>query len=408
MISAQKYVFSLAILGIFSACQTQNEATISVEKIRTDVAFLADDRMEGRETGTSGELMAAQYISERFENMGIPALYDNYQQTFTHKEKSHPHDTSGQVIEGRNVVAYIDKKAEKNIIIGAHYDHLGWGEQNSLHADSIKAIHNGADDNASGVAALLAMTEQLKAMPLNHNVVLIAFSGEEKGLWGSNHFANTDTNIIANSDFMVNMDMVGRLDSANRLAIYGVGTSPVLIPTIEKLNKDFSLKFDSSGVGPSDHTSFYLEDMPVLHFFTGQHEDYHKPSDDADKINYEGIKSVSEYILAIIKDLDNKDSIPFTKTKDKNQKGRKFSVTLGVIPDYLFDGTGMKIDGVKEERPAQRAGILKDDIVIKMGDLDINSMMDYMKSLSVFKSKETIDVIVLRKDEKVKIEVTFD
>jgi membrane-associated protease RseP (regulator of RpoE activity) len=207
---------------------------------------------------------------------------------------------------------------------------------------------------------------------------------------------------------MINMDMVGRLDTNNRLAIYGIGTSPLFKPTLDSCNTfNFQSKFDSSGVGPSDHTSFYLEDVPVLHFFTGQHKDYHKPTDDTEFINFEGIEKVADYIEKVVMSLNQYDSIPFTKTKEKSEKARAFKVTLGVIPDYLFDGDGMRIDGVKEDRPAAKAGINKGDIVVKMGGFEVKSMTDYMNCLSKFEKESTHTVIVLRDKAKIEVEVTF-
>ena len=169
----------------------------------------------------------------------------------------------------------------------------------------------------------------------------------------------------------------------------------------------FKSKFDSSGVGPSDHTSFYLEDVPVLHFFTGQHKDYHKPTDDTEFINFNGIVLVADYIESIVVNLNNYDSIPFTKTKEKSNKARSFKVTLGVIPDYLFDGMGMRIDGVKEDRPASIAGIEKGDIVVKMGEFEVKDMTDYMECLSKFEPESIVKVSVNRNGEILSKKVKF-
>ncbi|MDB4089464.1 M28 family peptidase, partial [Flavobacteriales bacterium] len=243
---------------------------------------------------------------------------------------------------------------------------------------------------------------------LKSNVLFIAFTGEEKGLWGSNYFVKNSTLSNSEMNFMINMDMVGRLDSNNRLAIYGIGTSPVFKPILDSCNTfGFKSKFDSSGVGPSDHTSFYLADVPVLHFFTGQHKDYHKPTDDTEFINFEGIVKVADYIENIVLSLNQYDTIPFTKTKEKSNKARAFKVTLGVIPDYLYDGMGMRIDGVKQDRPAENAGIEKGDIVVKMGQFDLKNMTDYMNCLSKFEKGKTTVVQVKRGEEILDKNVTF-
>ena len=409
-----KFIITTLTCILFVACGTQNMENKSMSLLadyKADVSYLAHDSLEGREVGTKGELIAADYIAARMKENGLlPKGNDNtYFQVFTRNMKAHPHDTdgTGEKIEGRNVLGFLDNGAEKTLIIGAHYDHLGYGEEGSL-ADSAGQIHNGADDNASGVSAMLGLAKKLKGKKLKTNVLFIAFTGEEKGLWGSNYFVKNATVPTSKMAYMINMDMVGRLDTNNRLAIYGIGTSPLFKPILDSCNTfSFQSKFDSSGVGPSDHTSFYLEDVPVLHFFTGQHKDYHKPTDDTEFINFEGIEKVADYIEKVVMSLNNYDSIPFTKTKEKSEKARAFKVTLGVIPDYLFDGEGMRIDGVKEDRPAAKAGIQKGDIVLKMGEFEVKSMTDYMNCLGKFEKESTHKVIVLREKEKVEIEVTF-
>ncbi len=406
-------ITSFACLLLF-ACGTQNQENKSISLIAdytADVTYLAHDSLEGREVGTKGELIAADYIAKRMKENGLAPKGndDSYFQLFTRNMKAHPHDTAGtgETIEGRNVLGFIDNGAEKTIVIGAHYDHLGYGEEGSL-ADSAGQIHNGADDNASGVSAMLGLAKKLKGKKLNTNVLFIAFTGEEKGLWGSNYFVKNATVPTTEIAYMINMDMVGRLDTNNRLAIYGIGTSPLFKPILDSCNTfGFQSKFDSSGVGPSDHTSFYLEDVPVLHFFTGQHKDYHKPTDDTEFINFEGIEKVANYIEKVIVSLNTYDAIPFTKTKEKSEKARAFKVTLGVIPDYLFDGNGMRIDGVKEDRPASKAGIIKGDIVVKMGEFEVKSMKDYMNCLSKFEKESTHKVVVLRENEQLEMDVTF-
>lgn len=385
------------------------------DSIQEDVIFLADDKLEGRNTGSEGEKIASKYIATRFKNLGFePKGTDGYFQSFTFKPKAHPHakvkftDTIAEnTITGRNVVAFLDNGAENTIIIGAHYDHLGYGAQGSLHRGD-KAIHNGADDNASGVAVMLNLAARLKNENTNNNYLFMAFSGEEMGLLGSNYFVKNATIDMTKANYMINMDMVGRLKEDKTLAVYGVGTSPILKEVIEdNATNKFHLILKESGVGPSDHTSFYLNDMPVLHLFTGQHEDYHKPSDDSDLLNYDGMQEISAYVFDIISDLNDDGKLAFTKTKNEAQKGSKFKVTLGVVPDYLFDGKGMRIDGVSDDKPAQKAGIIKGDIVVKMGDLEIADMMSYMKGLSQFEKGQTAIVTVNRDGELVELKVTF-
>ncbi|WP_405562986.1 M28 family peptidase [Polaribacter sp. Asnod6-C07] len=383
-------------------------------RIKEDVTFLASDELEGRQTGTEGEKKAAAYISKRFYELGLQEKgTKKYLQPFTFKPKTNPHDevkfnvNGDGTITGNNVLGFIDNKAENTVIIGAHYDHLGFGGEGSLYRDSIKAIHNGADDNASGIAVLLNLAAKLKAKNTNNNFLFMAFSGEEMGLLGSNYFVKNPTIDTKKVSYMINMDMVGRMKKDSSLAVYGTGTSPIFKQVLKSHNDSFKLIQQESGVGPSDHTSFYLADIPVLHFFTGQHEDYHKPGDDSEKLNYDGLYLISDYIFNIISDLDDNGKLAFRKTKNESDSTPRFKVGLGVIPDYLFDGKGMRIDGVSEDKPAQKAGLKKGDIVIKLGDSTVTNMMSYMRALSVFENGNTTKVVVKRGEAEIEKEINF-
>ena len=407
-----KVLFSLLIL---SSCGAPTVAPI--DQLKTDVAYLAADELQGRETGTKGEQLAADYLAQRFATLGLsPKGTQEYFQKFSYKPSSNPHeqtkvDAPGDesMPQGTNVVGYKDNGADKTVVIGAHFDHLGWGGEGSLYRDSIPSIHNGADDNASGVALLLYLAERVKDEPnAQSNYLFIGFSGEEKGLLGSNYFAKNPTIDLASINLMINMDMVGRLNEENTLAVHGVGTSPRFKQMLFA-NNDFGLNIaeHESGVGPSDHTSFYLMDLPVLHFFTGQHEDYHKPSDDADKINYKGLETIGKYIYALISDLDNDAKLTFRKTKNESEETPRFKVGLGVIPDYLFTGTGMRIDGVSEDKPAQKAGLKKGDVVVRLGDSTVTDMMSYMRALSVFKQGDSTQATIERGTQSLEVRIDF-
>jgi hypothetical protein len=243
---------------------------------------------------------------------------------------------------------------------------------------------------------------------LNYNVLFIAFSGEEKGLLGSAYFTDNPTINLEEVEYMINMDMVGRLNEEKTLTMLGTGTSPVWDTLVDKLAENkFNLVKKTDGIGPSDHTSFYLVDIPVLHLFTGAHEDYHKPSDDFELINVEGMLDVYNYILTLIEATENQE-IAFSKTKDSdNSNAPRFSVTLGVIPDYAFNEKGMRIDGVTEGKTAFKAGILKGDIVVKMGDIEVVDMMAYMNALSMFKKGDSTIVVVLREGQELSKNIVF-
>jgi len=402
-------VLLLTLMG----CATQ---PVPENNLKADVEFLASDELQGRQTGSDGEKSAADYIAQRFDDLGLEEKGTNgYFQDFKFTPKTDPHSEAsftesedGSTVIGRNVLGYIDNKAERTIVIGAHYDHLGYGDSGgSLFRGEENEIHNGADDNASGVAVMLNLAYRLRDHNKNNNYLFMAFSGEELGLLGSNFFVKNSTVPVDKINYMFNMDMVGRLSNEKTLAIYGTGTSPLFKQTVMSNNETFKIIENESGVGPSDHTSFYLGDIPVLHFFTGQHSDYHKPTDDADKLNYEGMQLISDYIFTLISDLDNNGKLAFRKTASDETETPRFKVTLGVIPDYLFDGEGMRIDGVSEDKPAQKAGLQKGDVVVALGDYDVKHMMGYMQALSKFEEGNSTTVKVKRGDQVVSVEVTF-
>ncbi|MGE0588028.1 MAG: M20/M25/M40 family metallo-hydrolase [Cyclobacteriaceae bacterium] len=411
-----RYIPLLFLVAAF-ACQPKEKSSADWSiSLKDDVTFLASDDLEGRKTGTEGEQKAAQYIVNRFTNIGLrPAGTEEFYQQYEVTPSQNPHempkvgeDGDSLTIKSKNVIGYIDNPGDEIIIIGAHYDHLGYGGVNSLFRSDTAQVHNGADDNASGVAVMIQLAERLKTKKMNKDVLFIAFSGEEEGLWGSNYFAKNSTVDLGKVTGMINLDMVGRLDEQRGLAVHGVGTSPSWPDMINKANTDsLQLVFRESGVGPSDHTSFYLQDLPVLHFFTGQHSDYHKPGDDAEKLNYDGMVKVAEMIELIAAGLDEGDKLAFTKTKNESSDTPRFTVSLGVVPDYLFSGKGMRIDGISEGKPAQAAGLQKGDIVVKLGDNEVVDMMSYMKALSAFEKGNETTVVVKRGDEELQVPLKF-
>ncbi len=310
--------------------------------------------------------------------------------------------------KGHNVVGYINNNAKYTAVITAHYDHLGKGGEGSLYRGD-STVHNGADDNASGVAALIELARFIKLSQLkNNNYLFIAFSGEEKGLLGSNYYVKHPRMPLDQVNYNINLDMVGRLKKDEPvLIINGVGTSPTWKEALSKITL-LKTKTTESGVGPSDQTSFYLENIPAIHFFSGTHEDYHKPSDDEDKINYPGEIQIINFILELISQLDDKGKLPFTKTNDSANDDRpRFKVTLGVVPDYAFEGEGMRIDGVTDERPAATAGLQKGDVVIQIGEEKVTDMTSYMKALSKFTKGDKAKVKAKRGEEMIEKEVVF-
>lgn len=555
------FLKAVIVLFVFTACSSPKNVTkpdtTTLDNLKTHIQYLADDKLEGRRTGTNGEKLAMEYISATFEKYGLqPKGEKGYIQPFEVNEgkiidtstrlainkeqlqpdkdyfvfpfsasqkmealpsiavqeaempwffdlkepleenKSNPHfdladyirtnckkakDRGASAIilyntsaiddklafdpkdrtetlsipviyvkkdaamkyfkdptvtlelkfvtaiaekkrNGHNVIGYIDNGAPTTIILGAHFDHLGYGEDgNSRNTSHDPAIHNGADDNASGTAALMELARILKSSPVKeNNYLFIAFSGEELGLYGSKNFAEHPTIDLKTVDCMINMDMVGRLnDSTHVLTIGGYGTSPAwgeIIKTdyftsandIKKTAPSLVIKIDSSGTGPSDHTSFYRKDIPVLFYFTGLHTDYHKPSDDADKINYAGEQTVIQHIQYVIASLGKQPRLAFTKTREtQTTTSARFSVTMGIMPDYTYAGSGVRADGVSEGKPAQKAGLLAGDVILKIGDYSVSSMENYMQTLGKFKKGDKVKVKYKRGNEEKETVVEF-
>lgn len=318
------------------------------------------------------------------------------------------------VDSSQNVIGYLRGKTDTIVVIGAHYDHIGYGGKNSRYKGEEKLVHNGADDNASGVASLLELAKYYSAQPekLNYSLLFISFGGEEFGLIGSRYFIKHPTIDLSKVRMMINMDMIGRLDEQeNRLAVLGVGTTDEFqkyFDTVKVDGLNFSLK--QSGMGPSDHTVFYNSDIPVIHFFTGAHEDYNTPNDDADLIDYDGIYKVTNLVSGIIDDFDKLGKpLPFKKTKDSSagKHRSKYSVSLGIMPDYVAEGVGVNVDGVVEDRPGEKAGIVKGDVIIKIGEYPIDDIYDYMSALGKFKKGDSTEIVVLRDSQEVKLKVQF-
>ncbi|HMQ67571.1 MAG TPA: M20/M25/M40 family metallo-hydrolase [Ignavibacteria bacterium] len=294
------------------------------------------------------------------------------------------------------------------IVIGAHKDHLGYGLYGSLYAGNDKQIHNGADDNASGTAGMLELAQKFSSerKDLRRSILFIGFGAEEAGLLGSSYFTKSklfeDKNIVA----MINMDMVGRL-SDNKLIIYGTGTSSIWDPLIDSINNSFNFNITKTpdGFGPSDHSSFYAKNMPVLHFFTGTHSDYHSPTDDVEKINSEGEAMVLNMVYDIAMTLDEMENKPdFIKVVSTDNEKRSMGnvkVYVGTIPDYSSTEEGMKLAGVKEGSPADKGGLQAEDLIIKFGSKDVKNIYDYMYAMGEFKPGEEAEVTVIRKNEKV-------
>lgn len=383
--------------------------------IQKNIEVLSHDSLRGRLVGSLSEKKSAIYIANQFGELGLIPYFDNsFFQEFESQYNPNPHDTLASnliQIKSQNVVAYLDNNANKTFVIGAHYDHIGRNEYHqSLEPNVEGEIHNGADDNASGVAGVIELARIYSSNYIKEDVnfIFICFSGEEIGLLGSKKFVEKIGN-DKKIDFMLNMDMIGRMDSSNQLYIGGVGTSPRFQDLLfENKPSNFKLTIDSSGIGPSDHSSFYLSNIPVLFFFTGSHEDYHKPSDDYEKINFSSLEKIIDYINQMILVFSKEKQINFSPTRNNSKaKSTKYKVTLGILPNYTAFGDGLHIDNVNPNKPAEKAGVLAGDILIGINTCEITDIYTYMECLAKFNQGDTIKLKLKRKNEILTKEITL-
>jgi aminopeptidase YwaD len=330
-----------------------------------------------------------------------------------------------------NVVGILEgsdpKLKNEAIVIGAHYDHLGRGGEGSL-ASRVGEIHHGADDNASGVAGVLELARIFSGerAGLKRTLIFIAFGGEEEGLLGSNYYVNHPVVPLAQTVAMINMDMIGRMRD-DKLVVGGVGTAQAWRALVEKINdpvgatglaghndarglslRRFALSLNEDGYGPSDHASFYAKRVPVLFFWTGAHEDYHKPSDTADKINYEDEARIISFVADIVRSIEEGEQRPAYTLARSESTGRSmsFRVYLGTIPNYADSTTGLVLDGVRDDSPASRAGLKAGDRIIRMAGREVRNVYDYTYALGEMKPGEVYEVEVARAGQTLKLKIT--
>jgi hypothetical protein len=313
---------------------------------------------------------------------------------------------------GRNVVGYLEGNdpifKHEYLVIGAHYDHLGIDhlKTSSMYKGDDLQIHNGADDNASGTTGLLELAEKFGALKneLRRSIIFIAFSGEELGILGSTYFTNNSLAPLNNIIAMLNMDMVGRLNDEKSLTVIGAGTSSLWKNLLNEKNKyNFKLALSDGGSGGSDHQAFTNKNIPVLFFFTGTHSDYHKPSDDVDKINLSGQEDVVSFVYDIASVVQSNESKPdFVKVEEPAQRSVPRSrVTVGTVPEFGYNGNGYKVSGVTEGGPAAKGGMKAGDIIIKFGLKTVNNIYDFMYAMGEFSPGDKVDVVVLRDGKEV-------
>lgn len=313
-----------------------------------------------------------------------------------------------------NVGAFIPANdpnySNEYVVIGAHFDHLGWGESNSLYMGDIPMIHFGADDNASGTTGLLELAEKFMLVKdkLKRNIIFTAFSGEELGLLGSTYLVNNFPVPINEVVTMINMDMIGRLNENNDLIVYGTGTSTNWKDILNNKNSyGFNLTFNDEGFGPSDHAAFYGKQIPVLFFFTGTHTDYHKPSDTPDKINANGQKKLLHFIYDVANEIIQSENKPDYISVERKDRGRMTTsrVWVGTVPDFAGEVDGYKLGGVTEGSPADKAGLKAGDIIKSFGNKKISNIYDFTYALGDFVPGDKVEIIALRGEEEIKVEI---
>jgi hypothetical protein len=387
-----------------------------VASIRRDIEYLASDMLAGRATGSEGLRLATSYAARRYEALGLRSFGNNYFQPFTATSAMIAHTAgAGGGLSTRNVIAYLPGSDStlrgQVIVIGAHIDHLGRGTSGAIDVGAGDVIRNGADDNASGTAAVLELARLLRANPTRRSVVFVNFSAEEIGLIGSQYFVNHSPvprdSIVA----MLNFDMVGRL-RGDSLIVYGVATAREMSAVLDGANADVGLTIRGigDGFGPSDHSSFFAKDIPVLHFFTNVHEDYHRATDDAHRINFAGAARVIALGERVVRQLDARASrLTFVRSAAPAPvSGARTgsNVYLGTIPDMSGgDAKGLRLSGVRAGSPADSAGLKAGDVVVELAGHSVTDLETYSKALYAQQPGDEVDVVVIRSGERLKMRV---
>jgi len=352
------------------------------QDLEKDVRTLAGEDFEGRETGTDGESKAARHIVAQLRKAGLEPVLQVFE---------------GHGTTGRNVVAVIHGSTEEALIIGAHYDHLG--------GDG-KKVYCGADDNASGTAVVLEMGRRLVKKPTKRTIVLIAFSGEEMGVLGSRYYV-THPVVAETPVAMINMDMVGRL--RENLIVFGADTG-------DKFKEYFAdspikIAYNKDAVGPSDHTSFVLKGIPAVHLFTGAHVDYHKPGDTADKINYDGLRQVADLVESLARKVgDAPERMVYVKpppTAQLPRGGKGGTPYFGVMPDYGYDGKGVKLQGVAPGSPAEKSGLKEGDVLLSLNGKDFEDVKSYSAIFFGLKPGDEVTLAYERDGKKSTVKATL-
>jgi hypothetical protein len=395
--------------------QTRSRDDAAVRRVQADVAWLAADARGGRGVGTAGLDAAAAHIARRFRDAGLePAALDYFQEFVidsTAPAAAHA-GLGGATV--RNVVGVIPGRgalADQTVVVGAHYDHLGLGGFGSLDPDSTGVIHNGADDNASGTAALIEIARRLagRDAPNRRTIVVVAFTGEELGLLGSARYVEQPVRPLERTVAMINLDMVGRLRERRLLAL-GAETAPEFVPLLDSLNRAyaFDLRASGDGWGRSDHASFYGAGIPVLHFFTDTHEQYHRVSDDPETVNATGLAAIAAFTADLVQALASAPGAPtYVEIARPAPVASGERALLGTIPDMSGTPGGVRITGVRAGTPAAAAGLAAGDVILRIGDFDIADLYAMTNALAEYRPGDVVEIVVRRGEETRTFTVTL-
>jgi hypothetical protein len=414
---------ALAAWTLPTGSAAAQQARADSARLIRDISTLADDRWEGRGTGSAGNDSAAAFIARRFAELGLrpagnpgAAGLEAYLHRFVARPASFSHSNEPVAFPSQNVAALLPGSdptlANELVVIGAHFDHLGRGLPGALDTDAAQAIRNGADDNASGTAGVLELARLFAAAPTKRTLLFVAFSGEELGLLGSAKFVD-EALPPGRPQAMINFDMIGRLRN-DRLIVYGTGTASELPQILARANTTRPLTINTvpDGFGPSDHSSFYAKDIPVLHFFTDLHEDYHRASDDADKIDAGGTARVLDVAARVVRDVADRDAAlsflrqaPPVRAAAAAPGARPY---LGSVPDMAAGDTpGLRVTGVTAGSPADVGGMKGGDLVVELDGKPVTDLESYTAALYARKPGDTITIVVLRAGQRLSLQVTL-
>jgi hypothetical protein len=387
--------------------------------ILRDIAYLADDRLEGRLTGSPGNDSAAAYIARRYSSLRLEAPFPGYLQKFVAHSAADAHmgDTTGKATQ--NVVAMLEGSDPalkgKYIVIGAHFDHLGRSTQFAMDPEAKDAIRNGADDNASGTAAVMQLARMLSVSRPKHSVIFVNFSGEEEGLLGSQYFVDNPPVPLDSIVSMLNFDMVGRLREG-RLFVYGTGTAKELPSMVDSANLTilpaFHIEGGGDGFGASDHSSFYAKNIPVLHFFTDSHDDYHRATDDVEKINSGGEARVVNLAFRMVQEIDSRATrLSFIRSEKPSRMepgSQGAQAYLGSVPDMAAGKVpGLRLTAVRPGSPAEKGGLMADDVIVEFGGMAVADLQSYADALYSHKPGDEVKVVIMRAGKRMELSVTL-